>query len=362
MSKRSAVVTAVIITLCLVAIAAAAFALGRGSGDEATPTTTTTVPGDVVQAQALVLTACETEKQNPPRGRAGDMALDSAPEYIHAHREGVREAAVLAEEAAVLDEQWDSFAEAMAASLRDWDEIVTTWGDPAHPSAFEDMTPWTVANGDLARDVLNDGCRSVGVVRLDDVPEDYWIEPEDDAAPVLAPLGEAQQTALAACQAYHERPSRPDTYTFDQIDAAIVNETREAAGVAAGAGELDERWVELSELMFRAADAYETDVGGPIDSVRDRIFSLCETSHYVHPFPDAVGYVVRSPPIPTPPPAPALLPGQPCSLGSDYDCIDPDGDGQGVYLIGGGDCMATIGGGLCSDLDGDGYAGYPDSG
>jgi hypothetical protein len=34
-----------------------------------------------------------------------------------------------------------------------------------------------------------------------------------------------------------------------------------------------------------------------------------------------------------------------------------------VYLIGGGDCMATSPDpGLCADLDGDGIAGYPDSG
>jgi hypothetical protein len=65
--------------------------------------------------------------------------------------------------------------------------------------------------------------------------------------------------------------------------------------------------------------------------------------------------------------APALVPGQPCTLGSDRDCIDPEADGTGVYLLGGGDCMAAIGPdadgmtGGCDDLDGDGYAGYPDS-
>ena len=62
---------------------------------------------------------------------------------------------------------------------------------------------------------------------------------------------------------------------------------------------------------------------------------------------------------------PALTPGEPCELGSDRDCIDPEGDGQGTYLLGGGDCMDTFApesSGLCSDLDGDGRAGYPDSG
>jgi outer membrane biosynthesis protein TonB len=59
-----------------------------------------------------------------------------------------------------------------------------------------------------------------------------------------------------------------------------------------------------------------------------------------------------------------LTPGQTCALGSHRDCIDPDGDGQGEYLIGGGDCMETFADSpeLCSDLDCDGNAGYPDSG
>jgi hypothetical protein len=62
-------------------------------------------------------------------------------------------------------------------------------------------------------------------------------------------------------------------------------------------------------------------------------------------------------------PANGLSPGDPCSLeeGSP-DCIDPDGDGEGTYLIGGADCMANAPDpALCTDLDGDGRAGYPDS-
>ena len=60
---------------------------------------------------------------------------------------------------------------------------------------------------------------------------------------------------------------------------------------------------------------------------------------------------------------PVLIPGQPCTPGSDPDCIDPEGIGEYVYLIGGAACMAgPLGGPTCSDLDGDGYAGYPDSG
>lgn len=60
---------------------------------------------------------------------------------------------------------------------------------------------------------------------------------------------------------------------------------------------------------------------------------------------------------------PALVPGQPCTPGSSPDCIDPEGTGQYVYLIGGAACMASpIGGAMCTDLDGDGNAGYPDAG
>ena len=59
-----------------------------------------------------------------------------------------------------------------------------------------------------------------------------------------------------------------------------------------------------------------------------------------------------------------LTPGGPCELGSHRDCIDPDGDGIGTYLLGGGDCIAQLpdSPGSCADLDLDGVAGYPDSG
>ena len=58
--------------------------------------------------------------------------------------------------------------------------------------------------------------------------------------------------------------------------------------------------------------------------------------------------------------------GSSCVLGSHPDCIDPEGDGQGTFLQGGAACMAemapTLGPGICTDLDGDGRAGYPDAG
>lgn len=55
--------------------------------------------------------------------------------------------------------------------------------------------------------------------------------------------------------------------------------------------------------------------------------------------------------------------GSACDKGSHPDCIDPDGDGRYEYLKNGERCMKEMGdSGLCSDLDGDGVAGYPDSG
>jgi hypothetical protein len=58
-----------------------------------------------------------------------------------------------------------------------------------------------------------------------------------------------------------------------------------------------------------------------------------------------------------------LQPGDPCSLEEGVpDCIDPDGDGEGTYLLDGAGCIAgSPDPALCTDLDGDGYAGYPDS-
>ena len=73
-------------------------------------------------------------------------------------------------------------------------------------------------------------------------------------------------------------------------------------------------------------------------------------------------------PFTVPPPttsstALAPVPGQPCTPGSSPDCIDPEGDGSYVYLLGGAGCTASpIAGGSCGDLDGDGRAGCPDSG
>lgn len=65
----------------------------------------------------------------------------------------------------------------------------------------------------------------------------------------------------------------------------------------------------------------------------------------------------------------ALRPGDPCDpADGSPDCTDATGaaDGQFRYVEGYADCVATFGEeqayGLCTDLDGDGIAGYPDAG
>jgi len=71
----------------------------------------------------------------------------------------------------------------------------------------------------------------------------------------------------------------------------------------------------------------------------------------------------------TPTPSPTPSPGEPCDpADGSPDCTDATGmEGGGFrYVEGYADCVATFGAeegdGLCFDLDGDGVAGYPDSG
>lgn len=100
------------------------------------------------------------------------------------------------------------------------------------------------------------------------------------------------------------------------------------------------------------------------------------TSSATTTVPPTATIATTAPPTPVPPTtappttapsdttAPALVPGQPCDLGSHPNCIDPDGDGAGTYLLFGADCMGSFPDApeLCTDLDQDGTAGYPDSG
>jgi hypothetical protein len=76
----------------------------------------------------------------------------------------------------------------------------------------------------------------------------------------------------------------------------------------------------------------------------------------------------ESTPSPTAP-TPTLAPGDLCDpADGSPDCTDATGagDGQYRYIEGYADCVADLGTaeahGLCTDLDGDGRAGYPDSG
>lgn len=67
-------------------------------------------------------------------------------------------------------------------------------------------------------------------------------------------------------------------------------------------------------------------------------------------------------------PEPTPTPGQACEPGSDPNCTDDTGTpGDSYrYVDGYAECLANLGadeaGGLCTDLDGDNVAGYPDAG
>ncbi|KRD44373.1 hypothetical protein ASE38_09600 [Cellulomonas sp. Root930] len=60
------------------------------------------------------------------------------------------------------------------------------------------------------------------------------------------------------------------------------------------------------------------------------------------------------------------VPGEPCDpADGSPDCTDATSDGLFRYVEGYADCVAQLPGeeqGMCTDLDGDGRAGYPDSG
>ena len=62
-----------------------------------------------------------------------------------------------------------------------------------------------------------------------------------------------------------------------------------------------------------------------------------------------------------------LLPGDSCDpADGSPDCTDATADSEFRYIEGYAECVASFSTdesyGLCTDLDGDGYAGYPDSG
>ena len=123
------------------------------------------------------------------------------------------------------------------------------------------------------------------------------------------------------------------------------------------------------DLLYRQSEvgsdyeAYGATCGGrDLDATTPGDCDAISAIEPQQPSPQPPPPTTVAPSPPTSPPEPA--PGAPCQLGSFTDCIDPDGDGEGTYLLDGADCMATFPGspGLCTDLDGDGYAGYPDSG
>lgn len=92
------------------------------------------------------------------------------------------------------------------------------------------------------------------------------------------------------------------------------------------------------------------------------------------PLPTSSAHAPTVTPVPAATPAstspsPTPSPGEPCDpADGSPDCTDATGmEGGGFrYVEGYADCLATFGAeeadGLCFDLDGDGVAGYPDSG
>lgn len=78
------------------------------------------------------------------------------------------------------------------------------------------------------------------------------------------------------------------------------------------------------------------------------------------------GYDIPAPPPPPEPPRPSFGPGDPCEPGSSPDCVDQWDDGDYRIIVGVAECLDLMGYDRswlqeCSDLDGDGFAGYPDS-
>ena len=81
------------------------------------------------------------------------------------------------------------------------------------------------------------------------------------------------------------------------------------------------------------------------------------------PAPSATALETTAPPATA---SPTPVPGAPCDpADGSPDCTDASGDGQFRHVEGYADCVAELPGeeyGVCTDLDGDGRAGYPDSG
>jgi hypothetical protein len=93
---------------------------------------------------------------------------------LEENHEVLRQAAVLAEEAARQDPSWRDFAEAYGLFYEGYQDVIdiaTAPPEPFDPDAFENATPFTIPDGQPVREVLNDTCRSLGVVRIEDLPE-----------------------------------------------------------------------------------------------------------------------------------------------------------------------------------------------
>lgn len=145
--------------------------------------------------------------------------------------------------------------------------------------------------------------------------------------------------------------------------ALAVSTVLLVSACASDGGDDDGSAAELAALRAEVAELIErTDAeSARLQELESTVSSLTASTTVPVP-PSTTAPSTTAPPPPTT--AAPLTPGDSCRLGSTPDCIDPEGDGTGVFLIDGADCLAAFPGSpeLCTDLDGDGVAGYGDSG
>jgi hypothetical protein len=132
---------------------------------------------------------------------------------------------------------------------------------------------------------------------------------------------------------------------------------------ASDGGDDDGSAAELAALRSDIAELIERfdAESARLEELESTVSSLTASSTAPVPPSTTTPSTTALPPTTT---AVQLAPGDSCRLGSTPDCIDPEGDGTGVFLLGGADCIAAFPGSpeLCTDLDGDCVAGYGDSG
>lgn len=255
----------------------------------------------------------------------------------------------------------------------DGDATEARRGEPGtEPAAGQTSRRWPFWVGVAALSVALVAAVAIPGRDTDDHPD---LRAEVRAAEAELDDLSAEVDALAAQQAVDQ--TRIDAYRAlrnpegVQAVAALNNLVAQEVCEAIGPVDRDQvvaESVEAVAALFPALDDIEDaaflvdDEAFNTERCPDPVPPPTEPPPTTAPAPTTAPPTSTAPPATTAPPAPS--PGSTCALGSDPDCIDTDGDGSGTYLTGGAECMASFpdSPGLCSDLDGDGNAGYPDSG